>query len=99
MGFFVYELHANRLHVLSMAVSFEQRRRGVGRQILQKLVGKLSNQRRNRITLEVRESNLDAQLFFKAMGFEAVTVLRGFYEDSSEDAYLMQYRHASEVIL
>jgi ribosomal-protein-alanine N-acetyltransferase len=35
-------------------------------------------------------------LFFKAAGFRAVTVLRAYYEDSPEDAYLMQFRHAHE---
>ena len=43
--------------------------------------------------LEVRETNLDAQLFFRAQGFRAVNVLRDFYEDTTEDAYLMQYRY------
>ena len=43
--------------------------------------------------LEVRETNLDAQLFFKQIGFRAVSVLRDFYDDSDEDAYLMQYRY------
>ncbi|MEM7316575.1 MAG: ribosomal-protein-alanine N-acetyltransferase RimI, partial [Planctomycetota bacterium] len=48
-------------------------------------------QRRNRIMLEVRETNLQAQLFFRSGGFKAVSVLRDFYEDTVEDAYMMQY--------
>jgi ribosomal-protein-alanine N-acetyltransferase len=39
----------------------------------------------------VRETNLPAQLFFKKVGFRATTVLRSYYEDSPEDAYVMQY--------
>ena len=58
-----------------------------------KLIGKLSPQCRNRILLEVRETNLDAQLFFRDTGFRAISVLRDFYEDTTEDAYLMQYRY------
>jgi ribosomal-protein-alanine N-acetyltransferase len=61
-----------------------------------KLVAKLSSQRRARITLEVRETNLAAQLFFKQSGFRATNVLRAFYEDSPEDAYLMQFCCRSE---
>lgn len=61
--------------------------------MLNKLIGKLSPLRRNRVMLEVRETNLNAQLFFKAMNFRAVSVLRDFYEDTTEDAYLMQYRY------
>ena len=92
-GFMIYELHRNRLHILNFAVAPEFRRHGVGQQMVQKLVGKLSSQRRNRILLEVRETNLGAQLFFRELGFRAISVLRDFYDDTTEDAYLMQYRY------
>lgn len=93
VGFMIYELHKNQLHILNFSVHPEFRRRGIGRQMAAKLIGKLSHQRRNRILLEVRETNLAAQLFFRDEGFRAVTVLRDFYDDTTEDAYLMQYRY------
>jgi ribosomal-protein-alanine N-acetyltransferase len=92
VGFMIYELHKTKLHVLNFAVHPDQRRFGVGRAMVAKLVGKLSSHRRTRITLAVRETNLAAQLFFKATDFRALKVLRGYYEDSGEDAFLMQYR-------
>ena len=93
VGFMIYELHKTRLHVLNFAVAKEYRRHGVGRQMIAKLTDKLSQQRRSRLLLEVRETNLEAQLFFRSLGFRAVSVLRGFYEDTPEDAYVMQYRY------
>ena len=93
VGFMIYELHKNQLHVLNFAVRPDVRRRGVGRQMVNKLVGKLSQQRRNRIVLEIRETNLAAQLFFKHSSFRAVSVLRDYYDDTTEDAYVMQYRY------
>jgi len=102
VGFMIYELHKTRLHLLNLAVSKDYRRRGVGAQMLAKLTAKLSTQRRTRILLEVRETNLPAQVFFRAQGFRAVSVLRDFYDDTTEDAYLMQYRYRpveSEIIL
>ena len=102
VGFMIYELHRTRLHVLNFAVASEFRRRGVATQMMQKLVGKLSSGRRTRILLEVRETNLAAQLFFRNQSFRAVSVLRDFYEDTTEDAYLMQYRYrpaAAEIII
>ena len=93
VGFMIYELHKNRLHILNFAVNPEHRRHGVGGAMVHKLLGKLSHERRNRIMLEVRETNLDAQLFFKSVGFRAISVLRDFYEDTDEDAYLMQFRY------
>ncbi len=92
VGFMLYELHKNRLHILNFAVREDMRRRGVGQQMAKKLISKLSSQRRNRILLEVRETNLAAQLFFRNAGFRAVSVLRDFYVDTVEDAYLMQFR-------
>ena len=91
VGFMIYELHKIKLHILNFAVHPAYRRLGIGSQMVAKLIGKLSSHRRTRITLEVRETNLPAQLFFRAQGFRAVRVLRGFYEDSGEDAFLMQY--------
>jgi len=96
VGFMIYELHKSRIHILNFAVADDYRRRGVGSQMVAKLIAKLSSQRRNRILLEVRETNLAAQLFFRENGFRAVSVLRSYYEDTPEDAYAMQYRYRSE---
>ncbi|NLG06923.1 ribosomal protein S18-alanine N-acetyltransferase [Candidatus Peribacteria bacterium] len=93
VGFMIYELHKTRIYLLNLAVAEQMRRRGVGSQMIAKLIAKLSQQRRNRLLTEVRETNLDAQIFFRENGFRAISVLRGFYEDTPEDAYLMQYRH------
>jgi ribosomal-protein-alanine N-acetyltransferase len=97
VGFMIYELHKNKLHILNFATHPAYRRHGVGAQMVAKLISKLSSHRRTRITLEVRETNLQAQLFFRAQGFRAVRVLRSFYEDSGEDAFLMQYRLADDL--
>lgn len=97
IGYMVYQLHKNRLHLLNLAVSPYFRRSNVGSLMINKLVGKLSYQRRRQITLEVRESNVDAQLFFKSHGFRAVEILRGWYDDTDEDAYRMVYLHGGPV--
>ncbi len=89
VGFMIYELHKDQLHVLNFAVAPQLRRREVGSQMVEKLVSKLSDRRRRRIVLEVRETNLAAQMFFKNLGFRAVSLLRDFYEDTVEDAYVM----------
>lgn len=97
VGFMIYELHKNKLHILNFAVHPAWRRLAVGAQMVAKLISKLSSHRRTRITLEVRETNLAAQLFFRKQEFRAVRVLRQFYEDSGEDAFLMEYRFGDDV--
>ena len=98
VGFMIYELHKSRLHILNFAVAHAFRSRDVGRQMAEKLISKLSSQRRTKISLEVRETNLPAQMFFKQLGFRATSVLRSYYEDSPEDAYLMQFCHIADEI-
>ncbi len=92
VGFMIYELHKSNLRVLNFAVDSASRRKNVGYQMVQRLIDKLSQQRRKEIVLETRESNLDAQLFFKKQGFRAVNVLRNHYEDTEEDAYILKYK-------
>jgi len=96
VGCMIYELHKSRLHVLNFAVHPDFRRSEVGQQMIDKLISKLSHQRRTRVTLEVRETNLDAQLFFRSRGFMATSLMRDFYEDTTEDAYLMEYQYTPE---
>lgn len=92
VGFMIYELHKSMIQVLNFAVAPEYRQQGIGRQMVQRVIDKLSQQRRREIVLEVRETNLEAQLFFRKMDFRAVSVLRNYFEDAGEDAYVLQYR-------
>jgi len=94
-GFMIYELHKDTLRVLNLAVAPEVCGTGVGRAMVQRLIDKLSDQRRRFIEAEVRETNLKAQLFFSAAGFRAVKTLRNHYEETDEDAILFRYTLAS----
>ena len=94
VGFMIYELHRSKLNVLNFAVSPELLRSGIGTAMSNKLISKLSVQRRDKITLLVRETNLDAQLFFQKRGFKAIEIVKNSYDETTEDAYLMQYDFA-----
>ena len=98
VGFMIYELHKNKLHVLDFATHPEFRRQGVGHQMIGKLVGKLSSHRRTRIALHVRETNLASQLFYRVQGFRAIEVAREHYQDTGEDAFVMQYLFDESVL-
>lgn len=96
VGFMVYELQKKSLHVLNFAVDPDYRGVRVGSQMVEKLVGRLTPHKWNRITLDVRETNLPAQKFFASHGFRAVKVLRDYYDDADEDAYLFEFRHPAD---
>lgn len=91
VGFMIYELHKVNLRILNFAVHPSHRHCGVGRAMVRRLIEKLSQQRRTSIDLHVGENNLDGQLFFRACGFRACEVIRGFYEESGDDAYRMVF--------
>jgi ribosomal-protein-alanine N-acetyltransferase len=94
VGFMIYELNKHRLQILNFAVHPKFRRRGVATQIASKLMGKLSSQRRTKISLHIRETNLPAQLFFRAIGFKALEIAREHFDDTGEDAYVMNYAYS-----
>lgn len=88
-GFMIYALWKHRIELLNLAVAPGDRRRGIGRAMVEQLKRKLSICRRRFLFATVDERNLEAQLFFRRMGFRAVEVLRGHWVNH-EDAYRMR---------
>jgi len=91
-GYMVYELLDKTIRLTNFAVHPTYTRHGIGTRMIAKLVNKLSTQRRTNVSLAVRETNLNAQLFFRACGFKATKVLREYFETDDgrrEDAYRM----------
>lgn len=95
-GFMIYELDKSRLEILNFAVDPAFHRCGAGRAMIAKLTEKLTFNHRRELTLVIREGNLDGQLFFKAMGFRAMSVYRDYFEATGGDGYYMRL-HVSEV--
>lgn len=92
VGFMIYELQKDSFEILNFAVDPAFRRLAVGRQMIDKLRGKLSQQRRRELHVKVRDSNLEAQLFFRSCGLVAVGVEREYYTDyCGDDAYVFSY--------
>lgn len=90
VGYMIYELHSTRLNLLNFAVHPDYRRRGVGSEMMRKLVGKISASfgRRNRITADVWDANTAMHLFLRHCGFVATQVVHDAFQDpSGEDAY------------
>jgi ribosomal-protein-alanine N-acetyltransferase len=95
-AYMLYEILPNRIHVTNFAVRKDCHRRGIGTRMVDKLKSKLSTGRRTSLFLEVRETNLAAQLFFKAMGFKCVATIPKHYAGTDEIAYQFQFRYQGE---
>ena len=78
------------LHVMTIAVRPEKRRRGFARTLLSSALSDPASEGADRLHLEVRPSNLKARALYESLGFIRTGVRRRYYGD--EDALLMTLR-------
>ena len=88
LGYLLFWHVVDELHLLNMAVAIAARRRGIGRALLNDLVGYARQQAAVRILLEVRSSNVAAIALYESQGFARFNVREGYYADG-EDAIEM----------
>lgn len=95
VGFIVFWLVHDEIHVLNVATAPRHRRRGTGRALLVAA----EEQGRGRgawlSTLEVRVSNLPAISLYRSLGYREVGLRRGYYAPEGEDAIVMT-KHLGE---
>ena len=102
VGFMISEMHKDRWKILKLAVDPEYRYRGIGTQLIRDVIKKIHSHKRSSICLDVRESNIDAQRFFKKVfndnqvldGKDLVytgKVIANSFEDTGESAYQLRY--------
>ncbi|MGE5598380.1 MAG: ribosomal protein S18-alanine N-acetyltransferase [Bacteroidota bacterium] len=76
-------------HITNLAVHPGHRRRGVATLLLDALTAAAKERGVTRLTLEVRRSNVAAQLLYARYGFVCSGVRRRYYRDNNEDALIM----------
>jgi ribosomal-protein-alanine N-acetyltransferase len=92
-GFMIYELRKEKINLINFVVDPNFRRKGMGSMMISQLLNILSKDRKKEINFNIRETNLEGQLFLKARGFNATRdISRGYYADTGEDAYHMVYK-------
>lgn len=82
-GYIVFSLEG---HLISMAVRFDRRRKGIATRLVQEASAYCGDKP---LLLEVRVSNVGAQEFYLALGFNFIGRAKGYYHDG-EDALLME---------
>jgi ribosomal protein S18 acetylase RimI-like enzyme len=73
-------------HIISIAVHPQHRRKGIGNQLLQRV---MKTPHLRRIWAEVRKSNQGAQAFYSNMGFRMTGIVPNYY--GNEDALIIQW--------
>jgi [ribosomal protein S18]-alanine N-acetyltransferase len=89
LGFVIFWLVHDEVHILNLATHPRVRRSGIGRLLMTEV---LEHGRRNGAalaTLEVRRSNLPALALYRGLAFRAIGVRPNYYVDEGEDAVVM----------
>ena len=89
LGFSIFWVVHDELHILNVATAPEHRQRGVGRAVLEATLDRGRLKRCTLATLEVRRSNEPAIRLYKGFGFRPVGIRPNYYVDEGEDAIVM----------
>ena len=76
-------------HLANLAVSEDERGKGVGGRLLDEVIAFASRSRAGSMYLEVRVSNTIARKFYAERGFVPTYLRKGYYENG-EDAVIME---------
>lgn len=79
----------NEAHIMNVAVEAPLRGRGLGELLMRHMLEVAAKNGAERMTLEVRRSNMTARKLYDKLGFVESGVRAGYYSDNGEDALLL----------
>jgi ribosomal-protein-alanine N-acetyltransferase len=89
VGYVVFWVVHDEVHVLNVATALAARRRGIGRALMEAAEEEGRRRGARLSTLEVRRSNVPAITLYLAMGYRQVGVRPNYYAEEREDALVM----------
>jgi [ribosomal protein S18]-alanine N-acetyltransferase len=92
IGYLVCARYDEVWHLMNVAVHPEHRRRGIARDLIERLFDEAGADAR--FTLEVRVSNAPAIEMYERFGFRHAGRRRRYYHDNGEDALIMWFARA-----
>ena len=87
---------ADEADIITVAVSETMRGKGLGKQLLSELIGKVQEKGAENIYLEVRVGNEPAKALYRSAGFTENGIRKNYYSDPKEDALNMRYTGSSK---
>lgn len=93
IGYFLMMLAVDEAHLLNITVRRDCQRQGVGRMLLDRVVGLARERRMGSILLEVRPSNERALAVYERYGFTLIGLRKAYYpavDNAREDAIVMR---------
>lgn len=92
LGYLVFWLIRDEVHLLNLTVRADRKRRGVGKKLMAFLIHFSRRHAAKWIDLEVRRSNQAAISMYRTFGFRERRVRRAYYHDKREDGLVMELR-------
>ena len=89
LGYVVFWLVHDEVHILNVGTAPEARRRGIGRALMEAAVAAGRGRGARLSTLEVRRSNQAAIALYRSLGYREVGVRPRYYAEENEDAIVM----------
>ena len=89
LGYIIFWLVHDEVHVLNVGTAPEARRRGVARALMDEAVAVGREKGARLSTLEVRRSNAPAIALYRSLGYREVGVRPRYYAEENEDAIVM----------
>ena len=89
LGYVVFWLVHDEVHILNIATALEARRGGVGRALMVEAHVAGKGRGATVATLEVRRSNLPALELYRSLGYRQVGIRPNYYQEEGEDAIVM----------
>ena len=83
---------AGQADIQTVAVSLEHRGRGIGRDLMNLLIGEARRSNIHDLFLEVRADNIAAQDLYRSLGFELIRVRERYYQPDDVDAFEMRLK-------
>lgn len=91
IGYSLMMMVLDEAHLLNLSVAKDFQKQGLGRLLLENMVGIAKNNHMTNMFLEVRPSNISAIALYENMGFNEMAIRRAYYPAAAgrEDALLM----------
>ena len=91
LGYIMFWVVFEELHLMNLAVSPEARRRGLGATLVRHALSAGAERGVRTALLEVRASNLAAIALYEGLGFAKKCLRKGYYDRPREDAVIMTF--------
>lgn len=93
IGYAVLMPSVDEAHLLTIGIAAAHQRKGLGEEVLARMMAMAHDSGINRIILEVRPSNTPALALYRKCGFQQIGLRRGYYpadNNGREDAIVME---------